>query len=92
MILKLSIKGGRFNFVFRHKFEKNLELIDKMDWNKYELGFWFKKYRAIGRSKEGPVKIGKDSYLTNCYMFGIKLLVCKFWIDISYRPLTLEID
>lgn len=92
MIQKLSIKGWRINFVFRHKFEKKMELIDRMGWNKYELGVWFKKYKAIGRPKEGPAKIGKDAHLTNCYMFGVKLLVCKFWIDISYRPLTIEID
>ena len=92
MIQKLTIKGWRINFVFRHKFEKEMELLDRMRWNKYELGFWFKKYKAIGCPKEGPAIIGKDSHLTNCYMFGVKLLVCKFWIDISYRPLTFEID
>ena len=91
MILKTKIFGYRVNFVFRHKYEKDLELIDRMRWNQYKLGIWFKRYKAVGKPKKGPAIIGKDGTLTNFYMFGVHFVVCKFWIDISYRPLTFEI-
>lgn len=91
MIKKTNIFGYRINFVFRHKYESNLDLFDKMKWNEYKLGIWFKKYSAVGKPKDRPAVIGKDGTMTNCYIFGIHLLVCKFWIHISYRPLTFEI-
>lgn len=91
MIKKMKIFGWRINFVFRHKFEKEKSILTKMEWNDYKLGVWFKKYKAVGKPKDGPAIIGKDGTLTNCYMFGVELILCRFWIDISYRPLTFEI-
>lgn len=92
MIKSTNILGYRINLVFRHKYEKDATFLNKMEWNDYRLGLWFKKYRAVGKPKNKPAIIGKDGLLTNCYMLGFNLLVCKFWIDISYRPLTLKID
>ena len=91
MTKRMKIFGWRINFVFRHKYEKDLDLYDKMKWKEYELGVWFKKYKSVGKPKNGPAIIGKGGTHTNCYMIGCRLLICKFWIDISYRPLTFEI-
>lgn len=91
MIKKTNIFGYRINFVFRHKYEKKMDLLDKMEWRDYRLGTWFKKYIAVGKPKDGPAVIGKNGTTTKCYMFGVDLLICKFWIDISHRPLILEI-
>lgn len=88
----MNIFGYRINFVFRHKYEKKMDLLDKMEWRDYRLGIWFKKYSAVGKPKNRPAVIGKGGTLTNCYMLGFDLLICKFWFDISYRPLTLKID
>lgn len=92
MVKKMSILDYRINFVFRHKYEKKMDLLDKMEWRDYRFGIWFKKYKAVGKPKNGPAVIGKSGTLTNCYMFGVDLILCKFWFDISYRPLTLKID
>lgn len=92
MVKKIKILDWRINFVFRHKYEKDLDLLDKMRWSEYKLGIWFKKYSAVGKPKNSPAIIGKDGTMTNCYMLGFHLLVCKFWIDISYRPLVLNLD
>ena len=91
MIKKINIFGYRINFVFRHKYERDMDLLDKMRWKDYKLGIWLKKYSAVGKPKNKPAVIGNGGTTTNCYMFGCDLLVCKFWIDISYRPLILEI-
>ena len=92
MIGKMQIFGWRINFVFRHKFEKDLDLLDRMRWKEYKLGIWFKKYQAVGKPKKGPAILGKGGTHTNCYMFGVHLLVCKCWVDLAYRPLTFKID
>ena len=92
MVKRTSIFGWNLSFVFRHKYEKDLDLLDKMRWNEYKLGVWFKKYKSVGKPIKGPAVIGKDGTLTNSYMIGIHLLVCKFWINISYRPLILNLD
>ena len=64
--------------VFRHRWEKDKSshVVWRLQRN-FELGFWFKKNRAL-------VKIG-DGYLgyENHYMLGLNLLVCKLWLDIG---------
>jgi hypothetical protein len=92
MIKNINIFGYRINFVFRHRFEKKDEYLLLSEFRDYKLGVWFKKYKAVGKPKNGPAIIGKDGTLTNCYMLGFDLIFCKFWIDVSHRPLTLKID
>lgn len=92
MIKRTNVFGYRINFVFRHKYEKDESFLNRMEWNDYRLGLWFKKYKAVGKPKKGPAVLGKGETLTNCYMLGFNLLICKFWVDVSHRPLTLKID
>lgn len=92
MVSTINILGYRIKFVFRHRFEKETNLYDRFEWRSYELGIWYKKYKSLFKPKDGPATIGQNSKLTNVYMFGVNLIICKFWIDISYRPLILKID
>ena len=92
MVKSINILGHRIKFVFRHRFEKGADFIDKFEWTTYALGIWFKKYKAIAKPKNGPAIIGQEATLTNIYMFGVNLILCKFWIDTSYRPLVLNLD
>lgn len=91
MIFKMKILGWRINFVFRHRYEKDLDLWERRKWNDYKLGVWFKINKLVGKPKDGPAIIGKKGTTTNSYMFGVELILCRFWIDISYRPLMLKI-
>lgn len=92
MISKINILGYRINLVFRHRFEKNLDFTDKyLYWKDYKLGVWFKRYETVSKPKKGPAVIGKGGTHSNSYMFGVDLIICKFWIDICYKPLTFEI-
>ena len=93
MISKINILGYRIEFVLRHRFEKNLDFTDKyLYWKDYKLGVWFKRYKTVSKPKNGPAVIGKDGTLSNNYMLGIDFIFCKFWIDICYRPLILNLD
>ena len=93
MVKTTHILGYRINFVFRHKFEKNMDLVDRYStWKEYRLGIWLKPYKAVGRPKKGPSILGKGGTHTRGYMFGVNLLICKFWIDICHRPLTFSYE
>ena len=92
MITTINIIGYRINFIFRHRFEKKDIFTRLTEWKDYKFGLWFKTYKSVGKPKNGPAIIGQKSTLTNCYMFGVDLIICKFWINVSYRPLILNID
>lgn len=92
MIQRINISGLRINLVFRHRFEKDRDLLERMRSSSYELGMWFKTYKAVAKPKKGPAVIGKDGKMSTGFMLGFNFIICKFWIDICYRPLTLKID
>jgi len=92
MISKINILGYRIAFVFRHKFEKDRGRIDSIIyWRDYRIGLWFKTYKKVSKPKDGPAIIGKNGTTSRTFMFGIDLILCKFWIDICYRPLEFEL-
>lgn len=92
MIKKITIFGWEFTFVLRHRWEKDMRLTDKMDWATCGLGIWFNKHKVIHKPKHSEAIIGQKAKLRNQYMFGINLLVCKFWFTICYRPLILKLN
>ena len=93
MISEINILGYRIAFVFRHKFEKETGRINSiLYWRDYRIGLWFKTYKKVSKPKDGPAIIGKGGTHSNSYMFGVDLIICKFWIDICYRPLILSLD
>jgi hypothetical protein len=100
MIKRIKTKRFKANFVLRHRWEKGDTLSNytasRMK-NEWELGIWAKQYDVVG-----PVRKGKSSQDTikktftaknhvKCYMFGINLIVCKMWVDFSFKP-TFGID
>jgi hypothetical protein len=88
----MTILGFRIKFIFRHKFEKDRGKIDNiMYWRQYNLGIWFKSYKKVSKPKDGPAIIGKNGTTSTSFLFGVDLLICKFWIDICYRPLTFQL-
>lgn len=92
MVKTTNILGYRINFVFRHRFEKTRGMLKTLDWRDYKLGVWFKLYKVLSKPKEGPAILGKDGTFSKGYLFGVNLLVCKFWIDICHRPLILSCE
>jgi len=95
MIKKFNIFGYRIDLVFRHRFEKPKEERRSFEnyymWKEKRLGLWYKTFETVSKPKNGPAKIGQGGTTSTSYLFGVDLIICKFWIDICYRPFTLEI-
>ena len=59
---------------------------------KWQLGIWAKRYKVVGPVRRGSdrdktiKKTFNDSNLINNYMIGLHLIVCKVWVDFSFRP------
>lgn len=72
-----NLKIGKyfFNFVFRHRYEKE-DHISKVIWDKAEwkISLWYKKTQT----RKG---LSKDFY--NDYMFGLEFLIIKALIKIE---------
>ncbi len=89
-IIKTKIGNLRATWVLRHRWEagakdgmiSNYEGNDiRMNW---QLGIWAKRYKVVGRGK--GKSIFDTENLVNCYMIGLDLIVCKVWVDFSFRP------
>lgn len=93
MIKKFKNNWFKIRLVFRHRWEKGG--IDnytafKMKSN-FELGLWLKTYKAVGDVKGTLKFIFSDENSVRGYMFGINLIVCKLWVDISGPTLEIPI-
>lgn len=78
---------GKLNllFVFRHKWEKEQQRIYS-EFNTKQLGLFWRKDMVVGRRKKGKAMFDSDN-LVPSYMFGINLIVCKFWINLGFNSL-----
>lgn len=93
MILSANIFGYKIKFVFRHMWEKCDDVFsDMFMWKTKEIGLWYKTYKTVSKPKKGPAIIGKGGTHSTSYMFGVNLIVAKFWFDVCYRPLELKIN
>lgn len=90
MILKGHLFGYRINFVFRYRWEKSERVFSMLEWKTKELSIWYKRYETVSKPKNGPAVLGKGGSTSTSYLFGVTLIVCKFWFDICYRPLELK--
>lgn len=93
-IAHINIKTHQFTFVFRHRFEKYDDKIDQlksnMDWRGWELGIWFRRTKIVGKKNfSKPKEWGNN--LVPSYMFGIKLLICKAWIEYNKGGMSIKI-
>ena len=91
MKLKTHNKLFRATFVLRHRWERKTSWEKLKFRNNFKLGIWLRTYKAVGEAK-GPIKfIFSAENLVKGYMFGIDLIFCTFWIDItSPRILTFD--
>lgn len=95
MIKRIKTEKFRASFVLRHRWESGDTLTNftgsRMK-NEWELGVWAKRYEAVGpvrkgKSKQDTIKntFTKKNHV-NVYMIGINLIVCKMWVDFSFKP------
>ena len=95
MIKRTKIGSFRASFVLRHRWEKGNGIDNytatqmKKEWN---LGVWVKKNKVVGQVKKGKDrdKTIEETFnevnLVNNYMIGLNLIVCKVWVDFTFKP------
>ena len=91
-IIKTKIGGFKATWVLRHRWEKgsnsSLRNYTANQIRKtLKLSIWAKRYEAvgIGYGKDLKETFAKENHV-NCYMVGLDLIVCKVWVDFSFRP------
>lgn len=91
-VKKIKIGNTEFTFVFRHKYEKELSLLDKMvEWREYKLGFFYKSFEMVGRKNFKKPSEWKNNMVRQ-HMLGINLLVAKAWFTVNTGGMSLGKD
>lgn len=91
MTAAINIGNLHIRATLRHRFEKHEDdrWWDRYTWREWELGLWFKKYKAV--AKKGFKDVSKwGPNLANVYTVGLNLLVVKAWIDIDYGVMHIK--
>jgi hypothetical protein len=97
MIRRIKLRGFRASWVLRHRWEKDSNsAISNSTANdirkNWQLGIWAKRYKVVGPRRDGTdnadtVKKTFDmSNYVNDYMIGLNLIVCKVWVDFTFKP------
>lgn len=89
MTKELNIGKLNIIFVFKHKWEKEQQRIYS-EFNTKELGLFWRKDMVVGRRKKGKAMFDSDN-LVPSYLFGINLVVCKFWLNLDINSLNIKI-
>jgi hypothetical protein len=99
MLVKTKIGPLRATWVLRHRWEDGAKggiLGGNYEAHKlrseFHLGIWGKRSKVVGSVKSGKTKketikntFGGDNTINN-YMIGLDLIVCKVWVDFTFRP------
>ncbi len=89
MTKELNIGKLNIILVFKHKWEKEQQRIYS-EFNTKQLGLFWRKDMVVGRRKKGKAMFDSDN-LVPSYMFGINLIVCKFWLNLDINSLNIKI-
>lgn len=89
MTKELNIGKLNIIFVFKHKWEKEQQRIYS-EFNTKQLGLFWRKDMVVGRRKKGKAMFDSDN-LVPSYLFGINLVVCKFWLNLDINSLNIKI-
>jgi hypothetical protein len=89
MTKELNIGKLNLIFVFKHKWEKEQQRIYS-EFNTKQLGLFWRKDMVVGRRKKGKAMFDSDN-LVPSYLFGINLVVCKFWLNLDINSLNIKI-
>ena len=89
MTKELNIGKLNIILVFKHKWEKEQQRIYS-EFNTKQLGLFWRKDMVVGRRKKGKARFDSDN-LVPSYLFGINLIVCKFWLNLDINSLNIKI-
>ena len=89
MTKELNIGKLNIIFVFKHKWEKEQQRIYS-EFNTKQLGLFWRKDMVVGRRKKGKAMFDSDNLVPSS-LFGINLIVCKFWLNLDINSLNIKI-
>ena len=93
-ITRFKIRNVKIVLVGKYRYSKKEkeDLISKSTtWNKWSLGFWFKKHKIVGvKHIKDPAKW--KSGLVNDYMLGVDLLIFHGWINWNKNGAILNME
>jgi hypothetical protein len=89
MTKELNIGKLNILFVFKHRWQKEQQRIYS-EFNTKQLGLFWRKDMVVGRRKKGKAMFDSDN-LVPSYLFGINLIVCKFWLNLDINSLNIKI-
>ena len=89
MTKELNIGKLNIILVFKHKWGKEQQRIYS-EFNTKQLGLFWRKDMVVGRRKKGKAMFDSDN-LVPSYLFGINLIVCKFWLNLDINSLNIKI-
>jgi hypothetical protein len=90
MIKRLKIGRAKLTFVFKHMWQNDNKKYN-FDFRDYRFGFWFRVDKIVGSNNFNKPKEWSNN-LVNSYMFGIDLIVYKFWISFDRGGMYLKTD
>jgi len=93
-ITRFYIRKTKIVLVGKYRYSKKRKediLSDFTTWNKWSLGFWFKKNRCVGAKVINTPKSWKNG-LVNDYMLGIDLLIFQGWINWNTGGASLDLE
>lgn len=92
-VKELKIFGYDITLVWKYRYAKiykNEKIKSLSEWNKWEIGFFFKKNKIVSKKNfKQPKEWGNN--LVNSYMIGINLLIWKAWFTISKNVMKIKI-
>jgi len=96
IVKHLNIGKLQITFVLRHRWEKFEDKTEKIMnditmWREWRLGIFFKRYEIVGKKNFNKPKEWKNNMVYE-YMFGINLLVIKFWFTFVRNGMHINID
>lgn len=99
VVRKIKIGCFRSTWVLRHRWEpgaKDGVLSSNYEGHKLRttlrLGIWAKRSKVVGaskRNKDGKMIVSETfstNNTVNTYMVGLELIVCRVWVDFTFRP------
>jgi hypothetical protein len=99
MIARTKIGSFRATWVLRHRWEPGAtDGVLSSNYEAYKLrttlrlGIWAKRSKVVGPTKRGKdgKMVASETFSTNntvnTYMVGLELIVCRVWVDFTFRP------
>lgn len=92
MIKRIYIRGKRYTFVLRHRWDDGNKLYFTRNkfLSKFEISIWLRTSEAVAsKNIKNPDDWSKNT--VNCYMWGFTFLVFSVWVSFDNGAAKIEI-